>query len=66
MPCSMTIHWSLFVPGFVRLLYPADRLISSLVELRSVGCFQNLENSPCYRPRWCSRAMRPVVLPYRA
>lgn len=52
MPCSMTIHWSLFVPGVVLLLYPADRLLSSLVELRSFDCFQNLENSPRYRPWW--------------
>lgn len=48
----MTIHWSLFVPGVVLLLYPADRLLSSLVELRSFDCFQNLENSPRYRPWW--------------
>lgn len=52
MPCSMTIHWSLFVPGVVLLLYPADLLLSSLVELRSFDCFQNLENSPRYRPWW--------------
>ncbi|HVS51193.1 MAG TPA: hypothetical protein VHD62_02465 [Opitutaceae bacterium] len=48
----MTIHWSLFVPGVLLLLYPADRLLSSLVELRSFDCFQNLENSPRYRPWW--------------
>jgi hypothetical protein len=48
----MTIHWSLFVPGVLVLLYPADRLLSSLVELRSFDCFQNLENSPRYRPWW--------------
>jgi hypothetical protein len=48
----MTIHWSLFVPGVVLLLYPADRLLSSLVELRSFDCFQNLENSPRFRPWW--------------
>ena len=36
----MTIHWSLFVPGMLFLLYPADRLLSSLVELRSFDCFQ--------------------------
>jgi hypothetical protein len=48
----MTIHWTLFVPGVLLLLYPADRLLSSLVELRSFDCFQNLENSPRYRPWW--------------
>lgn len=48
----MTIHWSLFVPAILLLLFPADRLLSSLVELRSFDCFQNLENSPRYRPWW--------------
>jgi hypothetical protein len=48
----MTIHWSLFVPGMLLLLYPADRLLSSVVELRSFDCFQNLENSRRYRPWW--------------
>jgi hypothetical protein len=48
----MIIHWSVFVPGVLLLLFPADRLLSSLVELRSFDCFQNLENSPRYRPWW--------------
>ena len=48
----MTIHWSLFVPGVVLLLFPADRLLSSLVELRSFDCFQHRENSSRYRPWW--------------
>lgn len=48
----MTIHWMLFAPGVLLLLYPADRLLSPLVELRSFDCFQNLENSPRYRPWW--------------
>lgn len=48
----MTIHWSLFAPGVLLLLYPADRLFSSRVELRSFDCFQNLENSPRFRPWW--------------
>src|ERR1044072_2845157 len=48
----MTIHWSLFVPGMLLLLYPPDRLLSSLVESRSFDCFQNLENSRRYRPWW--------------
>lgn len=48
----MTIHWSLLAPGVLLLLYPADRLFSPLIELRSFDCFQNLENSPRYRPWW--------------
>jgi hypothetical protein len=49
---SMTIHWGLFVPGVLLLLFPADRLLSSRVELRSFACFQSLENSPRFRPWW--------------
>jgi hypothetical protein len=49
---SMTIHWSLFGVGVLLLLYPADRLLSSVVELRSFDRFQNLEDSPRYRPWW--------------
>ncbi len=48
----MTIHWSLFVPGILLLLYPADRLLSSVVELRSFDCFQTLDHSHRYRPWW--------------
>lgn len=48
----MTIHWTVLVPGVLLLLFPADRLLSSLVELRSFDCFQSLENSPRYRPWW--------------
>lgn len=48
----MTIHWSVFVPGVLLLLIPADRLLSSQVELRSFNCFQSLENSPRFRPWW--------------
>lgn len=48
----MTIHWSLLVPGVLLLLYPADRLMSSLVELRNFDRFRSLENSPRYRPWW--------------
>src|SRR5689334_14674174 len=40
--CSMTIHWGLFVPGVLLLLFPADRLLSPRVELRSFDCFQSL------------------------
>jgi hypothetical protein len=48
----MTIYWSLLMPGMLLLLYPADRLLSSLVELRSFDYFQNLENSRRHRPWW--------------
>ncbi len=48
----LTIHWALFVPGALFLLFPADRLLSSKVELRSFDCFQSLENSPRFRPWW--------------
>ncbi len=48
----MTIHWSLFVPGVLLLVFPADRLLSPWVELRSFGCFQSLTDSPRYRPWW--------------
>jgi hypothetical protein len=48
----MTIQWTVFVPGVLLLLFPADRLLSPLVELRSFDRFQNLENSPRYRPWW--------------
>lgn len=48
----MTIHWILFVPAVLLLLFPADRLMSSAIELRSFDCFQSLENSPRFRPWW--------------
>jgi hypothetical protein len=48
----MTIHWSLLVSGVLLLLFPADRLLSARVELRTFGWFQNLENSRRHRPWW--------------
>ncbi len=48
----MTIHWVLFVPGVLLLLFPADRLLSRFVELRSFDCFNSLNNSPRHRPWW--------------
>lgn len=48
----MTIHWSLLVPGALLLLFPADRLLTSRVELRSFERFRSLENSPRRRPWW--------------
>lgn len=48
----MTLHWGLFAPATLLLLFPADRLLSSLVELRSFDCFNSLDNSPRHRPWW--------------
>lgn len=48
----MTTHWGLFASGVVLLLFPADRLLSRRVQLRSFGCFQSLEDSPRHRPWW--------------
>jgi hypothetical protein len=48
----MTIHWSLLVPGALLLLFPADRLLTSRVELRSFERFRSLEDSPRHRPWW--------------
>lgn len=48
----MTLHWVLFAPAIFLLLFPADRLLSSLVELRSFDCFNSLDNSPRHRPWW--------------
>ena len=53
----MTIYWALFVPGVLLLVIPADRLLSSLVELRSFDGFQSLDNSPRYRPWWWVAAL---------
>lgn len=49
---SMTVEWSLFVPGLLLMMFPADRLLSRVVRLRSFDCFQSLENSPRFRPWW--------------
>jgi hypothetical protein len=48
----MTLHWALFAPAVLLLLFPADRLLSRLVELRSFDCFNSLDNSPRHRPWW--------------
>lgn len=48
----MTIQWSLFAPGLLLLLLPADRLLSAKVELRSFDSFQTLHQSPRFRPWW--------------
>jgi len=48
----MTIDWSLFVPAVLLLLFPADRLLSANVQLRTFESFRSLENSPRHRPWW--------------
>jgi hypothetical protein len=51
-PLLMFIDWSLFVPGAVLLLLPAEILLSQRVELRTLESFHTLENSPRFRPWW--------------
>lgn len=48
----MTILWPVLVPGVLLLLFPADRLLSARVELRSFESFNSLVNSPRHRPWW--------------
>lgn len=48
----MTIHLSLFVPALLLLLFPADRLLSSRVELRDFESFHTLDRPERYRPWW--------------
>jgi hypothetical protein len=48
----MTILWPALVPGVLLLLFPADRLLSARVELRSFESFNSLVNSPNHRPWW--------------
>lgn len=48
----MTLQWLLAGLAVVLLLFPADRLLSSRVELRTFDCFMSLENSPRFRPWW--------------
>lgn len=48
----MTIHAGWFALGGLLLLFPADRLLSGRVRLRSFESFQTLENSPRRRAWW--------------
>ena len=48
----MTIAWALFAPAVLLLFFPADRLLSSSVQLRSFEYFRRLEDSPHRRPWW--------------
>lgn len=48
----LTIDWTLFLPGVLLLLIPADLLLSSRVQLRTLESFNNLDNSRRYRRWW--------------
>lgn len=48
----MTVDFGSLAPALLLLLFPADRLLSSAVELRTFGSFHTLENSPGRRPWW--------------
>jgi hypothetical protein len=52
-----TIHWHLFAPALLLLWFPADRLLSSSVRLRSLETFTTLERSPERLPWWCVPAL---------
>lgn len=49
---TFSAHASLFAPGLLLLLFPADRLLSSVIELRSFAFFHRLENSPGHQRWW--------------
>lgn len=42
----------LLLPAVLLLLWPADRLLSKRVELRSIDSFRSLNTSPRFRPWW--------------
>lgn len=48
----MIIYPGLLASGLFLLLFPADRLLSRFVELRSFESFRSLEDSPRHRPWW--------------
>lgn len=48
----MTVDWLEFVPGVLLLLTPADRLLSTHVELRSFDCFRRQHDGRPFRPWW--------------
>jgi hypothetical protein len=49
---TTTLHAGALASGLLLLLFPADRLLSSSVELRTFGCFRRLDHSPGPRPWW--------------
>ncbi|MGH9771748.1 MAG: hypothetical protein ACRD4Q_08635 [Candidatus Acidiferrales bacterium] len=48
----MIIHPSLFVPALLLLVFPADRLLSSFVELRNFDSFHTLDRAARFRAWW--------------
>jgi hypothetical protein len=48
----MTINWVPFALGLLLLVYPADRLLSSMIRLRDFDSFQILEAGAPHRPWW--------------
>jgi hypothetical protein len=48
----MTIDPALCASGLLLTIFPADRLLSQWVRLRSFDCFHTLERSPEHRPWW--------------
>lgn len=48
----ITIHWTLLLPGMLLVLFPADRLLSAKVKLRTLESFRSLDDSPHDRPWW--------------
>lgn len=53
----ITTHWDLLAPALLLLWFPADRLLSSSVRLRSLETFTTLERSPQRLPWWCVPAL---------
>ena len=45
------------MPAVLLLLFPADRLLSANVQLRTFESFRSLENSPRHRPWWWVTAL---------
>ena len=53
----MILHPSLFVPGLLLLLFPADRLLCAKVELRDFESFHTLGRKERFRPWWWVAAL---------
>ena len=49
---GLIINWSLFLPGVMLLLIPADALLSAHVQLRTLESFNNLDNTRRFRRWW--------------
>lgn len=48
----MTIDWALFTPAILLLLFPADKLFSAQIELRSFDCLVGLRARDRRRSLW--------------